>query len=417
MSTPLLEQFGRACGLGGPLELLVTPLAGGGNSVRHQLNQPVLLVGRSSLNDVVLNHDTVSRRHAYFQVLGGRLLCIDLGSRTGLRWPDGRRRSGWLAPSESVRIGNFEVALESCPVDAMAMEVVDDGDPLTARAADPSQLASISLEIATHTTNPTIWPMPQCIALAGRASSCSIRAADERLSSYHCSFVKTASGLWIVDLLSEGGTRINGELARAARLRDADIVRAGPLTVVVRSEMMAVANSMVSYSGGSAALISLPNPPVEPPAPPGVVPETIKETVAAMVTPMHDLMRQFQECLLVMSKMFTSVQEQQLALARDQLSEFQKAARELREIRSEIAAAPFAEGAPEPPFADLPPPPETQLPPAATPSTNGQRPTSSPPPPKPLPASAANELANAHAWLTKRLGEMERQLGSPPPGK
>ena len=129
MSKPLLEQFAHACHLGGPVELLVTPV-GGGNSVRHQLSQSVIMVGRSSLNDVVLNHEIVSRRHAYFQVIGGRLLCIDLGSRTGLRWPDGRRRNGWLHPAESLRIGNFEIALESCPPDAMAMELTNDNDPL-----------------------------------------------------------------------------------------------------------------------------------------------------------------------------------------------------------------------------------------------------------------------------------------------
>lgn len=414
MSKPLLEHLSQACGLAGPLDLLVTPI-GGGNSVRHQLSQPVVLLGRSTLNDVALSHESVSRRHAYFQVVGGRVLCVDLGSRTGLRWPDGRRGNGWLLPSESVRIGNYEIAVESCPIDPMAVELTDEADPLAVRPSDPAELANVSLEIATGNGNPSIWPMPQCIAIAGRASACAIRAADERLSTFHCSFIKTANGVWVVDLLSEGGTRVNGALARAARLRDGDIVRAGPLTVVVRTDTVPVSVSMSTYSSESSAVISLPNQPAEAASALATLPETIKESVTAMVTPMHDLMRQFQECLMVMSKMFTSVQEQQLALARSQLSEFQQAARELREIRSEIAAAPFAEGTPEPPFAELPPP-ETQPAPATTPSTNGQRPHSSPPPPKPLTTAAASELANAHAWLAKRLSDMERQLGAPPAG-
>jgi len=36
---------------------------------------------------------------------------------------------------------------------------------------------------------------------------------------------------------------------------------------------------------------------------------------------------------------------------------------------------------------------------------------SEPPRPKPLEPGAANELANAHEWLMKRLADMERQLG------
>jgi predicted component of type VI protein secretion system len=251
------------------------------------------------------------------------------------------------------------------------------------------QLANISLEITNGSGNPSIWPMPQCMAIAGRASACVIRAADERLSTYHCSFVKTANGLWVLDLLSEGGTRVNGELARAARLRDGDIVRAGPVTVVVRADSAPIPPSVATYSAESSAMISLPHhQPAEPPhSELAALPETIKETVTAMVTPMHDLMKQFQECLLVMSKMFTNVQEQQLAMARDQFSEFQLAARDFARLIGNSVGA-FAE--------------ELSL---SSPIARGcccsTQPTaaSDPPPPKPLAASAANGLPMP-AWLT-----------------
>jgi hypothetical protein len=106
-------------------------------------------------------------------------------------------------------------------------------------------------------------------------------------------------------------------------------------------------------------------------------------------------MRQFQECLVVMTKMFTTLQQEQMALARDQMNEFREAAREFRDLRAELANAPFAETAADRPAEAARPAPQR----------------SEPPRPKPLEPGAANELANAHEWLMKRLADMERQLG------
>jgi hypothetical protein len=80
------------------------------------------------------------------------------------------------------------------------------------------------------------------------------------------------------------------------------------------------------------------------------------------------------------------------------MTEFREAAREFREMRAELASAPFAESAPDRP------------PEAARPAAPRR---SEPPRPKPLDPAAANDLANAHEWLLKRLADMERQLGQP----
>ncbi|HKB05138.1 MAG TPA: FHA domain-containing protein [Gemmataceae bacterium] len=391
MSNAFLEHFGRACGLTGPIGLLVTKL-GEDRPVRYQLDQPFALVGRASQTDVSLDHSTVSRRHAYLQAIGGRVLCVDLGSRTGVRWPDGRRRAGWLSPGESVAIGAFDVRLASCPAAADAPAPTDTADPLSARPAEPGRLAPVSLEVATGSAPPAVWPMPQWVALAGRAGVCAIRAADEHLSPYHCAFIKVGDGLWVIDLLSEGGTKVNGESARAARLKDGDLIRAGSLTVLVRADGPAP-TMPASQFGTTSALIELTPAQVAQPA-------AVADSVYAAVSPLHDLMRQFQECLVVMTKMFTTLQQEQMALARDQMNEFREAAREFREMRSEISNAPFAESAPD----------------RASETTRLSPPRlSEPPRPKPLDPAAATELANAHEWLMKRLADMERQLGQPGP--
>jgi hypothetical protein len=128
------------------------------------------------------------------------------------------------------------------------------------------------------------------------------------------------------------------------------------------------------------------------------------DPVTDVVAPLHDLIRQFQECLMVMTRMFFTMHEQQLELARDQMAEFRKAAQELRDVRDEVASAPFAETPPPPPYADPAAPPPAEEP-ARPPGPTA------PPPPRPLTPDAAQSLGDAHAWLTRRLADLERQLG------
>jgi hypothetical protein len=180
----------------------------------------------------------------------------------------------------------------------------------------------------------------------------------------------------------------------------------GGLTVLVRADgpdtaapVAASQFGAVSQFGASSAVIALPAAGGDRAVAVGGRADGLAEAVTAVVTPLHDLMRQFQECLVVMTRMFTTLQQEQMALARDQLAEFQQAAREFREIRSELAAAPFAETA-------------VDRPPDAAPRP---APAHGPPPPKPLEPKAASELASADEWLRKRLADMERQLGQAGP--
>lgn len=385
MKNPLLEYFSRAIGLTGPVELVITQNLTG-RVERHVLNQPFALVGRAPQNDVVLEHTSISRRHAFLQVIGNRLLCVDLGSRTGLRWTDGPRRAGWLSVGEAFKLGEFELRLTECP--APAVVALEDADPLFARPAEPDELADFALEIDSGNGRPTIWPMLQWLALAGRGGACVIRAADQRLSPFHCAFVKTANQLFLIDLLSEGRTRVNGTVARAARLKDGDLVRVGAVSVVVQTgsnspmggEMVAslppatvrMDQQMQSYQG-----------------------YTLAESVTGVVAPIHEILRQFQECMTVMARMFTTLQQEQSALAREQMAELQRATRELRESRAELANSPFAEIVPMPMTPDVP-------------ATSGP---SAPPVPKPLDPATVGDLADAHAWLMKRLGEMKEGIG------
>jgi hypothetical protein len=54
-----------------------------------------------------LDRGDVSQRHAYFQVLAGRVFGYDLPSRTGLHWGEAAVPAGRLDRARPVRVGPF----------------------------------------------------------------------------------------------------------------------------------------------------------------------------------------------------------------------------------------------------------------------------------------------------------------------
>ena len=119
MNDPLIARFATACGATVPLDLRVD-LAGGGVLAEGSVAQPFTLVGRDDACDVTLADPDINPRHAWLQVLGGRVFAVDLGSRNGLAWPDGRHGPGWLDPGTPVRVGPFLLRLRARPTTARA---------------------------------------------------------------------------------------------------------------------------------------------------------------------------------------------------------------------------------------------------------------------------------------------------------
>src|SRR5205823_4797966 len=104
MSKDSLPLFLQACGATRPLRLHVER-HGRSGPPRYEFARPFLLIGRAPDTDVQLDDAAVSRRHAYLQVLGGRVFCTDLHSRTGLRFNGKPERSGWLGGRPTLSIG------------------------------------------------------------------------------------------------------------------------------------------------------------------------------------------------------------------------------------------------------------------------------------------------------------------------
>jgi pSer/pThr/pTyr-binding forkhead associated (FHA) protein len=215
VSDPLITRFAEACGAAGPLDLRVD-LAGGGVLAEGSVGQPFTLVGRDDACDVTLTDPEVNPRHAWLQVLGGRVFAVDLGSRTGVGWPDGLSGSGWLDMGTPIRIGPFRLALRA-PVCERPTPFSVGYNPLQSDAAVTRGRPVVNLDFRNGKRVKDRWGVSRLITLVGRSPDCKLHLNAEDIAAYHCGLVLTPTGLWVVDL-SGRGVVVSGERMRVAPL-------------------------------------------------------------------------------------------------------------------------------------------------------------------------------------------------------
>jgi DNA-binding CsgD family transcriptional regulator len=80
----------------------------------------VLTLGRSSKCELIVKHDTVSRRHAELEVTDGAVRVRDLDSRNGTFIENERIRTGGLKKGDHLRFGSvaFELTLAAAGTDS-----------------------------------------------------------------------------------------------------------------------------------------------------------------------------------------------------------------------------------------------------------------------------------------------------------
>jgi pSer/pThr/pTyr-binding forkhead associated (FHA) protein/uncharacterized small protein (DUF1192 family) len=210
---PLIARFADACGATDPLDLRVD-LVGGGVLAEGSVCQPFTLVGRDEACDVTLSDAEINPRHAWLQVVGGRVFAIDLGSRTGLVWPNGSRGPGWLDVGTNVRVGPFVLRLRT-PASKTPAPHAPGFNPLAAVAA--KDRPPVALEFKNGRRAKDRWHVNRVVTLIGRASDCKIHLTADDIALYHCGLVSTPTGMWVVDL-SGRGVVVNGERMRVAPL-------------------------------------------------------------------------------------------------------------------------------------------------------------------------------------------------------
>ncbi len=248
------KQFRQACGQRNTYVVRISSSLPGQTPEPVLWDQPSLIVGRGADCDLRLPHSEISREHAYFQVLGDRVYCADLASRTGTHWSNGATQAGWVPLDEPVSLGPYSLTFEpaACPSDweesgaestgestgetigETAATGEDDGG--LGREDDTNGSRAMFLDFVNAGRKVRRYRVTRDVTLIGSSGDVKIQLSHPSVSNVHCSVVRTPTGLWLVDLLSADGTIVNGLVEPLAPLQPGDEFQVGRFLVAVRYE-------------------------------------------------------------------------------------------------------------------------------------------------------------------------------------
>jgi pSer/pThr/pTyr-binding forkhead associated (FHA) protein len=400
-----MDSFLTACGATDSLTLDVEG-PGSHGLERRRFSQPFVVIGRDNRAELLLDHDMVSRRHAYLQVIEGRVFFADLESRTGTIHGDVAVESGWLAPGEPLGIGPFRVhVVRPTPDEAedaggitAAVRAGSGGpstrlNPLLARSQESGDLPRVILEFQRRSSGPTIWRMSQVLALVGSSPRCKVRLIDSNVSKVHCALLRTPAGLWIIDLLGRGGVTVNGASVRALRLGQSDLVELGQVALRPNFDALAgAAEPTEGWGGGFVAWgeptrAGLPErqprawgqagglmpvqpaylPPARPPAPTrfapdqlpgGIEPAASDHALALLLNHFgqmqQQMLDQFQQSMIMLLQMFNGMHKEQMNLVREELDQLRALGNEIQLLKAEMGARAAPLVPPLPPYSPQP---------------------------------------------------------------
>ena len=352
-------HFRDECGAVGPLGLEWTDDRTG-ETTRREFSRPAVLVGSHPRADLVIDGPGIGRRHAYLQMIDGRLFAIDLEGGDGLRWSGVPRPSGWLDRRRPLTIGPVTIQR----VDSgEAAEVTASPGPTTARFVPKRDLPGVVFEVRGPFGRPKLLKMDRVLVLAGGSDRCQLKLADPNGAKFACAFVRTPAGVWVVDLLAEPALAVNGAPAASSLLEDGDLVQ-------ICGQSLRLNYDGTSTSSMPAVEAPAPPEPAPAPSPVAMLPPSMLPSLAngrpapalrgelvagpllrslverpepAENPPGHNSSSSpYGEALVMLVRLLRDVHQDHLKLVREELAEIHTLSAKMTAIQAQLDQAPAA---------------------------------------------------------------------------
>lgn len=217
------------------------------------LTHRLTLIGRELDNDIVLDDERVSRRHAELRWDRGRVELADYGSLNGTLINQQAAR-GWriLRDGDLIDLGKRRYQF-SAPATQLAQARGAESESMETRktpsahdaVARSRPLLQLALLQGAENSRGAAWPLSAPMISIGRDPSCDITLADSSISRTHAQVTRQPAGYFIADLQSSNGARLNGQrLEGPAQIFAGDIIALGDC--LLRCEELAAANASIS---------------------------------------------------------------------------------------------------------------------------------------------------------------------------
>jgi pSer/pThr/pTyr-binding forkhead associated (FHA) protein len=212
-------DFARDCGAGAGMAIRVKPAGAASQSVA--VRSGLVLVGRGPQCTLRIPGDAVADKHLLALFLEGRFFVCDLGSPGGT-WLGSRKvAANWVPSGSALRIGDSQIVLEGPLAPEVDSGPDGDGDAPDGRMDGGEADVADELWLRFPRRNEDQrFQLKKSVTVFGRDARCGVRISSQSVSRFHCVLVKTASGIWVADLASREGIRVNGERVHVARLDD-----------------------------------------------------------------------------------------------------------------------------------------------------------------------------------------------------
>jgi hypothetical protein len=254
MNANPVEILKQSLGVAAPLRFSL--LAPNGKQPAYlEFDSPFVILGRSGDCHISIPQPTVSYRHLYFQVIHGRVLCLDLFTANGTKW-DGPASNGWLSPEHRLEIGGHTVQLfdDGWVFDAAVPSPLEFRPRKDAPRPEFGLLPLVHLELVGGARQE--WPINRVMTLIGRDERCRIKIIDDQISKVHCSLLLLPSGLWAVDLLGRNGIQVDDVACACQFLGHESVMTIGPYKLRTHYEVPPPSNEPLESPSGVIPIAS-----------------------------------------------------------------------------------------------------------------------------------------------------------------
>ncbi|HUG18267.1 MAG TPA: FHA domain-containing protein [Planctomycetaceae bacterium] len=311
------------------LEVLITDESGH-QVEQHRFNQPFILIGRSSKCDLNLQDESVSFRHAYLQRMYGRVLCVDLASRSGTHWEQRELPYGWFDEHHPIRIGPYHLRLNTTILEDEPDEPEFDPRSFFRTFSNQAVLPRVSIQQLARSGPGESWTINRPITLVGSSSRCRLKLSHKSVSKVHCSLLLMPDGLWVVDLLGKDGTFVDGQPVRYTRIADGSSLKVGRFTfrVACESEPARLLPNLAAASAAPAAASS------------GVSEEFVLQLMRQVTNMQQQFLIQSQQQSEMMLQFFGTMHAGQHKLLSEEMARLHEINREMRELKQQLQQTP-----------------------------------------------------------------------------
>jgi pSer/pThr/pTyr-binding forkhead associated (FHA) protein len=329
------------------------------------VSAPFALVGRWPQCSIPLDHPSVSKRHAYLQVIDGRIYFTDLGSRTGLKFEGKSQRCGWFPPDKALTVGQFELR------HSFGMSgSIDSSIP----TSNPIAGVDGYLAISEMSNSKAQYVLKHQLTLLGRDKNCNLRIDHPAVSRYNAVIIQAAKHAWLIDL--NCGTTLNGRSVRSAELQLGDRIGFKHTSYEVQ---------MDRPEPRQIAMNPAMSPPVYYIAPDSQPVLEASDSVSAAIG-------EIRQQTLMMTQVFMKMQQEQMALMKQQMELIQEL---VAPLKNQPPVVPLVLAGRNP--VPVPPPiPQSPVPPPAA-----QKPKSFHP-------GEEKAIEEAHLWFMSKTGKKGR---------